>query len=135
MARVRLRDDQWERIKDLLPGKVTDCGVTAKDHRHFIEAVLWIARTGAPWRDLPPELGRWHTTFVQFSRWSKKRVWQRIIDAVRDDVDEDALMLDSTVVRAHQNAAGAKKRRSPSAWALARGSEHEDSCGGGYTGK
>ena len=113
MRRYALRDDQWDRIKDLLPGQVTDCGVTAKDNRRFIEAVLWMTRTGAPWRDWPPELGQWHTTFVRFSRWSKKGVWQRIMDAVRDDVDEEALMLDSTLVRAHQHAAGAKKKKVP----------------------
>ena len=62
-----LRDDPWERIKDLLPGKVTDVGVTAKDNRLFLEAVLWIGRMGAPWRDLPPELGHWHTTFTRFA--------------------------------------------------------------------
>ena len=82
MARSILRDDQWERIweriKDLLPGKATDCGVTAKDNRLFVEAVLWIGRTGAPWRDLPAELGNWHTTYTRFSRWSKVSVWDRV---------------------------------------------------------
>lgn len=121
MARRILRDDQWERIKELLPGKVGDCGVTAKDNRLFIEAVLWIARTGAPWRDLPVELGNWHTTFTRFSRWSKTGIWQRLIDAVRDDVDLEALMLDSTIVRAHQHAAGARKKEGPQALGRSRG--------------
>ena len=121
MARTILRDDQWERIQDLIPGKVGDCGVTAKDNRLFIEAVLWIARTGAPWRDLPAELGNWHTTFTRFSRWSKTGVWQRVIDAVRDDVDLEALMLDSTIVRAHQHAAGAKKKKGRKRWAVRAG--------------
>jgi transposase len=61
MERTLLRDDQWERIAHLLPGKAGDRGVTAKDNRLFIEAVLWIARTGAPWRDLPAQFGRWHS--------------------------------------------------------------------------
>ena len=78
MARSILRDDQWERIKGLLPGKATDCGVTAKDNRLFVEAVLWIGRTGAPWRDLPAELGNWHTTYTRFSRWSKAGVWDLV---------------------------------------------------------
>ena len=68
MKRKILRDDQWDRIKDQLPGKAGDCGVTAKDNRLFLEAVLWIGRTGAPWRDMPAELGNWHTTFTRFSR-------------------------------------------------------------------
>lgn len=110
MPRKILRDDQWERIRDLLPGKASDRGVTAKDNRLFVEAVLWIARTGSPWRDLDPALGNWHATYTRFSRWSKKGVWARLIEAVRDDVDLEALFIDSTVVRAHQHAAGAKKK-------------------------
>ena len=110
MPRTLLRDDQWERIKDLLPGKATDCGVTAKDNRLFIEAVLWIARTGSPWRDVAPALGNWHATYTRFSRWGKKGVWQRIIVAIRHDADLEALFIDSTVVRAHQHAAGAPKK-------------------------
>jgi len=111
MPRKRIRDDQWERIKDLLPGKTTDPGVTAKDNRLFLEAVLWIARTGSPWRDLPLSLGDWHTTYTRFSRWGKKGVWQRVIEAVSADADLEALFIDSTVVRAHQHAAGAQKKR------------------------
>ena len=111
MPRKRLRDEQWERIKDLLPGKVTDSGVTAKDNRLFLEAVLWIARTGSPWRDLPAALGNWHATYTRFSRWGKKGVWQRVIEAISDDVDLEALFVDSTVVRAHQHAAGSQKKK------------------------
>jgi putative transposase len=111
MPRTILRDDQWERIRDLLPGKVTDCGVTAKDNRLFVEAVLWIARTGSPWRDLPSALGQWHTTYTRFSRWGTKGVWERVIAAVSDDADLETLFIDSTVVRAHQHAAGAQKKK------------------------
>ena len=111
MPRKRLRDDQWERIKDLLPGKFSDAGVTAKDNRLFIEAVLWIARTGSPWRDLDPALGNWHTTYTRFSRWGKNGIWQRVIEAISDDKDLEALFIDSTVVRAHQHAAGAQKKK------------------------
>ena len=68
MARAQLRDDQWDRLKGLLPGKATDCGVTAKDNRLFVEAVLWIARTGSPWRDLPEEFGHWHRVYVRYNR-------------------------------------------------------------------
>ena len=111
MPRKMLRDDQWERIENLLPGKATDCGVTAKDNRLFVEAVLWVARSGSPWRDLPYELGKWHNTYTRFSRWGKKGVWQRVADAVSADADLQALLLDSTSVRAHQHAAGAQKNR------------------------
>ena len=117
MSRSILRDDQWERIKDLLPGKATDCGVTAKDNRLFVEAVLWIGRTGAPWRDLPAELGNWHTTYTRFSRWSKAGVWDRVFEAISQDRDEEEVMIDSTAVRAHQHAAGAKKNTAHKLWA------------------
>ena len=108
--RKMLRNDQWERIEHLLPGKASDRGVTAKDNRLFVEAVLWIARTGSPWRDLPPQLGNWHNVYTRFSRWGKTGVWQRIVEAVNTDADLQAVMLDSTIVRAHQHAAGAQKK-------------------------
>ena len=100
MQRRVLRDDQWERIKELLPGKASDRGVTAKDNRLFVEAVLWIGRTGAPWRDLPPELGNWHTTFTRFARWAMAGVWERVFQAISGDRDWEEVMLDSTAVRA-----------------------------------
>ena len=111
MARTMLRDDQWKRFEHLLPGKATDCGVTAKDNRLFVEAVLWILRTGSPWRDLPPELGKWHNTYTRYSRWGKKGVWQRVSEAVSNAPDLQSLLIDSTIVRAHQHAAGAQKKR------------------------
>ena len=91
MDRKMLRDEQWERIEQLLPGKAGDRGVTAKDNRRFVEAVLWIMRTGSPWRDLPAELGHWHRTFVRFSRWREKGVWERIATALRGDADLEQL--------------------------------------------
>jgi transposase len=109
--RKMLRNDQWERMEPLLPGKASDPGATAKDNRLFLEAVLWIARTGAPWRDLPPQLGNWHNTYTRFSRWGKSGVWQRLVKAVSDDPDLEALFIDSSVVRAHQHAAGAQKKQ------------------------
>ena len=117
MVRLILRDDQWERLAPLLPGKATDRGVTARDNRLFIEAVLWIGRTGAPWRDLPAELGNWHTTYTRFSRWAKSGVWERVFEALGTDRDLEEVMLDSTAVRAHQHAAGAKKNTARRLWA------------------
>lgn len=115
--RKMLRNDQWERIEHLLPGKASDSGVTAKDNRLFVEAVLWIARTGSPWRDIPAQLGNWHNVYTRFSRWGRTGVWQRVVEAVSADPDLQTLLLDSTIVRAHQHAAGAqkKKARKPSA--------------------
>ncbi len=110
MERFILRDDQWDRVKELLPGKAGDIGVTAKDNRLFAEAVLWIVRTGAPWRDLPKSFGNWHSVYVRFSRWVKKGVWRRVKESVADDPDLEELMMDSTVVRVHQHGAGAQKK-------------------------
>ena len=118
MPRKLLRDDQWDRIKDLLPGKATDPGVTGKDNRLFVEAVLWIGRTGSPWRDLPPALGNWHTTYTRFSRWGKAGVWERVFAAISGDADLECLFIDSTVVRAHQHAAGAQKKRANRRWGV-----------------
>lgn len=111
MPRKMLRDDQWERIEQLLPGKVSDRGVTARDNRLFVEAVLWVLRTGSPWRDLPVELGNWHNTYTRFSRWGETGVWGRVTEALSTEPDLQALLLDSTIVRAHQHAAGAQKKR------------------------
>ena len=106
--RHSLRDDQWERIKDALPGKSTDPGRTGADNRLFIEAVMWIAKTGAPWRDLPPEYGKWSNIHKRFMRWARGGVWQMIFNTLAVDADTEWLMLDSTIIRAHQHAAGAK---------------------------
>ena len=108
MNRKGLTDGQWDRIKDLVPGKATDCGVTAHDNRLFVDAVLWIARTGSPWRDLVPGFGAWNSVYVRFSRWAKKGVWESLFKALADDPDFEYLIIDSTIVRAHQHAAGAK---------------------------
>src|ERR1700682_690553 len=108
MPRLMLSDDQYERIGPLLPGKSTDPGRTAADNRMFVEAVLWIARTGSPWRDLAGIFGKWESGFVRFNRGSEGGVWQRICAALADDLDFEYLILDSTIVRAHQHAAGAK---------------------------
>lgn len=108
MSREILRDDQWQRIKDLLPGKPEDRGRNAKNNRHFLEAVLWIARTGAPWRDLPP----WHRIYIRYNRWSHNGVWERIFKAVSDDPDLEYLMVDGSIVRVHQHGA-AKKTSKP----------------------
>ncbi len=78
MSRRTLSDCQWDRIKDLIRGKKTDRGVTGSDNRLFVDAVLWIARTGAPWRDLPPELGHWNSVWRRFARWSKAGVWESL---------------------------------------------------------
>src|SRR3954447_11397286 len=108
MRRHEIKDEDWDRIKDMLPGRPGDPGVTAKDNRLFINAVLWIAKTWAPWRDLPERFGKSDSVWRRFDRWSKKGVWRRVFEALRDP-DLEWMILDSTVIRAHPHAAGAKK--------------------------
>ena len=83
-------------------------GGQGEDNRLFVDAVLWSARAGAPWRDLPDEFGKWNSVFTRFRRWAKKGVWERIFNALIEDPDFEHLIIDATIVRAHQHAAGAK---------------------------
>jgi transposase len=106
--RYALRDDQWERIKDSLPGREGHVGGTAKDNRLFIEAVLYRYRAGIAWRDLPERFGDFRVIHTRHTRWSKRGVWQRIFEHLAEDADNEYAMLDSTIVRAHQHSAGAK---------------------------
>jgi transposase len=107
--RHAITDADWDRIKDLLPGRPGQSGWLAADNRRFIDAVLWIAKTGAPWRDLPERLGRWNSVWRRFDRWARKGTWVQVFEALQDP-DLEWLILDSTVVRAHPCAAGAEKK-------------------------
>ena len=109
MIRRELTDAQWQRIESLIPGKEGDKGRHGEDNRLFVDAVLWLARAGAPWRDLPGEFGNWNSVFQRFRRWAKKGDWERLFKALAEDPDFEYLIIDSTVVRAHQHAAGAKR--------------------------
>ncbi|WP_206684007.1 IS5 family transposase [Pontibacter beigongshangensis] len=120
MRRYEISDQAWHRISDLLPGKSTDVGRTARDNRQFINAVLWIARSGAPWRDLPERFGPWNSVYQRFRRWARKGVWQQVFEALQEP-DLDWLLLDSTTVRAHQHAAGQKKQRQRQSLGRSRG--------------
>lgn len=106
-----LRDDQWDKIYKALPGKVGDAGRSASNNRLFIDGMMWVARNGGRWRDLPERFGKWNSVHRRFRRWSKNGVWQMIFNTLAVDADTEWLMMDSTIVRAHQNAAGAKGGR------------------------
>jgi transposase len=113
MRRYALRDDQWDRIEQLLPGKRGDVGVTAKDNRLFVEAVLYRYRAGIPWRDLPERFGDFRVIHTRHMRWSRKGVWERIFNALAEDADNEYAMIDATIVRAHQHSAGSKGGKKP----------------------
>lgn len=106
--RYALRDDQWERIKDLLPGRDGAVGVTATNNRLFVEAVLYRYRAGIAWRDLPERFGHFRKVHTRFRRWAKTGVWERVFQALAQDADTEYAMIDSTIVRAHQHSAGAE---------------------------
>lgn len=113
MRRYSLRDDQWDRIKDILPGRADSVGVTAKDNRLFVEAVLYRYRAGIPWRDLPERFGDFRVIHTRHTRWSKKGGWKIVFEILAQDADNEYAMIDSTIVRAHQHSAGAQKKISP----------------------
>ncbi len=103
-----LSDGQWERVSQLGPGKPGDRGRSGRDNRLFLEAVLWIARTGSPWRDLPESFGNWFSVWKRFRRWALNGVFERIFAALAGDPDFEYAIIDGTIVRVHQHGAGAK---------------------------
>ena len=111
MDRFILTHAQWERMEYLCLGKPPDPGRTGGDNRLFVEAVLWIARTGSPWRDLPLLFGKWNTVFKRFRDWVKAGVFKRLFDAVSDDPDMEYAMVDATIVKVHRHGQGAKGGR------------------------
>lgn len=111
LIRLMLTDSQWNRIAWMLPGKDGDPGRSGRDNRLFLEAVLWLVRTGSPWRDLPGEFGHWNTAFRRFRRWAQKGVFESIFKELSGDPDFEYAMIDGTIVRVHQHGTGAKGGR------------------------
>ena len=110
-TRRELSDRQWDLIAPLLPPERGRWARPAKDNRLMVNGILWILRTGAPWRDLPSEYGPWNSVYTRFSRWSKAGIWEKVLEVLSQDRDGEAYMLDSSVIRAHQHSAGAKGGR------------------------
>src|SRR3954464_1598362 len=108
VKRYELSEAQWRRIEDLLPGKPGDPGRTAEDNRLFVNGVLWVLRSGAHWHDLPERYGKWKSVHTRFARWAKSGVWERVFNVLTKDRKNEYLMLDTTLVRAHQQAATGK---------------------------
>jgi len=108
VKRYELTDAQWQRIAALLPGKASDPGRTAADNRLFVNGVLWVLRSGAHWHDLPARYGKWKSVHTRFARWAKNGTWERVFEVLTKDSKNEYLMLDTTLVRAHQQAATGK---------------------------
>jgi transposase len=107
-TRLVLRDDQWAKMESYCLGKPSDPGRSGGDNRLFLEGVLWIARTGSPWRDLPALFGKWNTVFKRYRDWVRADVFQRLFDAASDDPDMEFAMVDGTIVKVHRHGQGAK---------------------------
>jgi len=108
LIRRLLSNAQWKRVEPLLPGKPGDPGRSAADNRVFLDAVFWMARAGAPWRDLPDAFGNWNSVFRRFRRWATKGVFERVFAALSGDPDFEYALIDGTIVRVHQHGTGAK---------------------------
>jgi transposase len=109
--RYELSDGQWERIQNFLPGREGTVGVSSADNRRFVNGVMWVLRSGAFWCDMPERYGDWKNTHRRFSRWAASGVWENVFDLLIKDRKNEYLMIDSTIVRAHQHAAGSKKKK------------------------
>ncbi len=103
-----LSDEAWEKIEGKLPGRRGVWGGIAKDNRRFINAVFWILRTGAPWRDLPPDYGDWKNTHRRFCRWRDKGIWEGLLETLAEEPELNWLMIDASHIKVHPHAAGAK---------------------------
>lgn len=121
MTPVRLTDEQWTKLRTFLQrAPHAYIGRDEAACRRFVEAVLWIDRSGAQWRFLPVEYGAWNTVYKRFARWCDQGVWARMLDQFATDPDMEHGILDSTIVRAHPCAAGAEKNASAAEHALGR---------------
>jgi transposase len=128
----RLRDDQWERLKEFVPGGRKGKRGPRTDNRRFLNALLWMARSGGRWRDLPERLGDYETVKRRYYRWIEMGVLDDILAALAREADLEWLMIDSTIVRAHQQAAGARRQKGggcPGPWPVPRRPEHQNPRG------
>jgi len=111
MGTRKLSNAKWKKLKAFFEEYEGVYTGKKDDLRQFLDAVLWIMRTGSPWRDLPEEYGQWNSIYKRFTRWRDRGIWEALFEAFRDDPDVEYLMVDSTVVRAHPGAAGASKKK------------------------
>jgi transposase len=110
VSRYELSEAQWSRIQDLLPGRKESVGRTAVDNRTFVNGVLWVLRSGARWSDLPERYGKYKSVHKRFAGWAVSGVWDQVLRTLVRDAKNEYLMIDSTIVRAHQQAATGRKK-------------------------
>lgn len=135
VKQYELNEAQWARIAPLLPGKIGDPGRSGADNRLFVDGVLWVLRSGAFWQHLPERYGKWKTVHARFTRWAKAGVWEKVFDDLIKDRDNQYLMLDSTLVRAHQQATtgrGSGQKRGPRSGGVNRPVKRPGFSGGSF---
>lgn len=119
MGRGDLTDKQWQKLQPLLPAQKPQTGRPNNSHRKVINGILWVLRTGAPWRDMPTRYGKWQTVSSRFYRWRQAGIWDMVLAALQAESDQkgeldwEVHFVDGTIIRAHQHAAGAKKQHQP----------------------
>ena len=118
MKRYELSASQWRKIEGSLPGRPGSVGVTARDNRDFVNGVLWVLRSGARWKDLPAGYGNWKSVHKRFTRWARAGIWERIFEVLLADPRNTWIMIDSTIVRAHQQAACGKGGAGTRLWGV-----------------
>lgn len=108
MSRYEITNEQWERIEKLLPQPHTGKGRPAKDNHIMLNGMMWIARSGAQWRELPEKYGPWQTVYSKYRKWKREGVLEKVFKALSEDADMENLSIDSTSIRVHQSANGGK---------------------------
>jgi transposase len=107
--RHALSEEQWAQLSPLLPSEVGRVARPAKSNRVMVEGMVWILRTGAPWRDLPKRFGPWKSVYTRFRRWTQQGIWARVLETLAEQQDPESYLIDASIVRSHQDATGAKK--------------------------
>ena len=124
-----ISDRAWETLEPLLPGGPGKVGRPAQNNRRFINGVFWVLRTGAPWRDLPPDYGHWGSTYNRFRNWQKDGTWQRLLDTLANDPDLEWLMIDGSYVKCISTAQG--RWEAIRRWDAPKGADCQTPLGGG----
>ena len=129
MKRYELTTEQWERVKPLLPPEETGKrGRPRKDNRTMLNGMLWIARSGAQWRELPEAYGPWQSVYARFAKWRDDGTLETVFHALSEDADMENLSMDSTCIKVHESANGGGKNSRKGSWPYQRWSEHKTPC-------
>jgi transposase len=110
MNRYELNNEQWDKIKTYIPGSTGKRGRPSKNNRQMLNGMVWLARSGAAWRDLPERYGSWKTVYSKFTKWRDEGIFEKIFKELSGDIDAENFMIDSTFIKVHQSANGGVKK-------------------------